>query len=180
MFFLPKIRFFAQNDNSGRKKGDCGKPPAEENGLFPRERHFWAKKGACGNPPVGGKKFRQSFRKNYIFEKKKKSACGNGPAEENGLFPQETLFLGKKRRLRQAASRRGIFLVIFCRKKAPVASRQAEGNGLFPRETLFGAKKGACGKPPVGGEKKRQNFRVFFSNFSPDLGDEFGYNRLSF
>ena len=96
------------------------------------------------------------FLENVIFGRNK-SACGKPPV--GGKW----------------------FWSFFAEKKAPAASRQLEGNGLFPRETLFWAKKGACGKPPVGGEKNRQNFHFFFfSIFPPDLGDEFGYNRLSF
>ena len=81
------------------KKGACGKPPAEKNGLFLRERHFWAKKGACGKPPVGGKWFWSFWGK--------KGACGKPPAEENCFFfPRERHFWAKKKRLRQTASRR--------------------------------------------------------------------------
>ena len=47
------------------------------------------------------------FDKN-VFGKKK---SGKLPAEENCFFAKETLFLGKKRRLRQAASRREKFWV---------------------------------------------------------------------
>ena len=43
----------------------CGKPPAEGNCFFPRERHSW-QKGAFGKPPVGrGKKWSIFFK--YFF-----------------------------------------------------------------------------------------------------------------
>ena len=41
-----KIVIFCQ------KKSACGKPPAEENGPFPRETLFGPKKSACGKPPA--------------------------------------------------------------------------------------------------------------------------------
>ena len=47
------------------KKKTCGKPPAEENCLFPRKRYFWPKK---------------------------KSACAKPPAEENSLFHEKRKF----------------------------------------------------------------------------------------
>ena len=62
------------------KKGACGKPPAEENDLFPRERHFWAKK----------RRLRQaaSWRKMVlVIFCRKKGACGKPPSEGNFLFP---------------------------------------------------------------------------------------------
>ena len=78
---------------------------------------------------------------------------------------------------------------------------------LFSKNVIFDQKKGACGKPPAEkkclfpgetlflGKKKRRLRQAaswrekfsskisdffFFSNFLPDLGDESGYNRLSF
>ena len=66
-------------------------------------------------------------------------------------------------------------LVIFLQKKAPAASRQLEENCPFPKETLFWAKKKA---PAASRQSEGKNlvefFRFFFSNFVPDLGDEFG------
>ena len=108
-FFEATMSSFAPNVIFGQKKSACGKPPAEENCVFPRERHFWAKKCACGKPPVGGKWFwsfllkkkrrlRQaaSWRKIVFFPEKryfgqKKGACGKPPVGGN--------FFGQKLRV---------------------------------------------------------------------------------
>ena len=50
-----------------------------------------------------------------VFYFAKKGACGKPPAEENGPFPKETLFRGKK---------------------APAAIGQPEENGFSPKNIL--------------------------------------------
>ena len=75
-----------------------------------------AKKGACGNGPAGGKWFWSKMS----FLTKKKAPAASRQAEENGLFPQETLFWGEK--------------------KAPAAIGQSEGKNVgqnFQKKYVF-------------------------------------------
>ena len=61
------MALFSKNAIFDKKKGACGKPPAEKNCLFPRERHFWQKKKA---PAASRQLEEKSF--GHFFAKKRR------------------------------------------------------------------------------------------------------------
>ena len=110
-FFTAKMQFFSKNVIFDQKKSACGKPPAEKNGLFPKETLFLQKKkSACGNRPGGGEKSWSKFWS-------KKSACGKPPGGGKWFFPRETLFWAKKRRRRVKKNAKNIKIGL---KRVPV------------------------------------------------------------
>ena len=103
LFFDRKMAFFSKNVIFDQKKGACGKPPAEKNGLFPRERHFWAKKKRlrqaatqkrCKMPTFFAEKTAKNT-KIVIFCQKKAPAASRQP-RKMVLF-LEKRYLGKKK-----------------------------------------------------------------------------------